>query len=81
LKEEKQKVWEEIAQVHSHVEEHASSHDEKVSGEEDQAEVHDETIDSGILMGFVTGTHDEGETSCPTYDDYEDDDTPTPCAP
>jgi hypothetical protein len=81
LKEEKQEVWEELAQAHSHVEEHASSHDEKVSGEEDQAVVHDETVDTGMLMGFVTGTDDEGATSCPTYDDYEDDDTTTPCAP
>jgi hypothetical protein len=74
LKEEKQEVWEELVQAHSHVEDHASNHDEKVSGEEDQAMVHDE------LMGFFTGIDDEGATSCPTYDDYEDDDT-TPCAP
>jgi hypothetical protein len=81
LKEEKQEVREELARAHSHVEEHASNHDEKVSGEEDQAVVHDETIDTSMLMGFVTGTDDEGAMSCPTYDDYEDDDTTTPCAP
>jgi hypothetical protein len=77
LKEEKQEVWEELAQGHSHVEEHASSHDEKVSEEKDQAVVHDETVDTGMLMGFVTGTDDEGATHCPTYDDYEVDDTTT----
>jgi hypothetical protein len=62
------------------VEEHASNHEENVSGEEDQVVVHDETVDTGMLMGFVIGI-DEGATSCPTYDDYEDDDTTTPCAP
>jgi hypothetical protein len=72
---------EEFTRAHSHVEEHASSHDEKVSGEEDQAVVYDETVDTSMLMGLVTGTDDEGATSCPTYDDYEDDDTTTPCAP
>jgi hypothetical protein len=81
LKEEKQEVWEELPQAHSHLEEHASSHDEKVSGEEDQGVVQDQIVDTGMLMGFVTGIDDEGATSCPTYDDYEVDDTTAPCAP
>jgi hypothetical protein len=79
LKEEKKEVWEDFARAHSHVEEHASNHEEKVSGEEDQSMVHDEIVNTGMLMGFFTGTDDEGETSCPIYDDYEDDDTSTPC--
>jgi hypothetical protein len=81
LKKENQEVHEELARAHSHVEENASNHDEKVSKEEDQVVVHDETVDTSMLMGFIIGTDDEGEMSCPTYDDYEDDVTTTPCAP
>jgi hypothetical protein len=58
------------------VEECASSHDE-----EDQAMVYVETVDTSMLTGSVTCTNDEGATSCPTYVDYEDDDTATPYAP
>jgi hypothetical protein len=67
-----------VAQAHSHVEEHASSHDEEVSTEEDQAMVYDETIGTCMLTGSVTD--DEGAISCPTYVDYEDDDTKAPHA-
>jgi hypothetical protein len=63
------------------VEERASSHDEEVSIEEDQAMVYDETVDTSMLTGFVTSTNDEGAMSCPTYVDYEDDDTAARCAP
>jgi hypothetical protein len=81
LKEDKQEVQEDLAQAHSHVEEHASSHDVEVSVGEDQAVAYDETVDTSMLVGFVTSTDDEGATSCPTYDDYEDDDTAAPHAP
>jgi hypothetical protein len=54
-----------------------------VSIEEDQAMVlvYDETVDTSMLTRFITSTNDEGATSCPTYVDYEDDDTTTPHAP
>jgi hypothetical protein len=69
-----------VAQAHSHVEERASIHEE-VSIEEDQTMACDETVDNSMLIGSITSTNDEGETSCPTYVDYEDDDTTTPHAP
>jgi hypothetical protein len=65
------------AQAHIHVEEHATSHDEEVCVEEDQAVVYDEVVDTSMLAGFVASTDDEGETSCPTYYDFEDHDTNT----
>jgi hypothetical protein len=70
-----------VAHAHSHVEERASSHDVEVSIEEDQAMIDDETVDTSLLTGSITSTNDQGATSCPTYVDYEDDDTITPHAP
>jgi hypothetical protein len=37
------------AQAHIHVEEHATSHDEEVCVEEDQAMVYDEAVDTSFL--------------------------------
>jgi hypothetical protein len=32
-------------------------------------------------LGLLQCTDNEGAMSCPTYDDYEDDDIAAPCAP
>ena len=71
-----------MTQAHSHMEEHASFHDEEVCIEEDQYQevICEEAVDTIMLEDYDTSTHDE-VTYFPTYYDYEDNNTPISSTP